>query len=63
MVCDLRNNTFYARLELLRPGATEPVVIDARPSDAIAPRRAPRDPIFVADEVLEAVVTSSPDEA
>src|SRR4026208_2183592 len=34
VVCDLKENTFYATIHLSSPAG--PVVIDARPSDAIA---------------------------
>jgi bifunctional DNase/RNase len=62
VVCELRNNTFYARLELAPPGGGPPVEVDARPSDAIALAVHLDAPIFVADEVLDAVVTSPTDE-
>lgn len=50
-VCDLRDNTFYARLYLEWDGIeTE---LDSRPSDAIALALRFAAPIFVADEVME----------
>lgn len=54
VVTDLRDSTFYARLVLSRNGDTAEV--DSRPSDAIALATQMRAPIFVAEEVLEAVV-------
>jgi bifunctional DNase/RNase len=51
VVCDLRDNTFYALIYVVRPGGT--VAIDARPSDAIALALRVRAPIFVEDSVIE----------
>lgn len=50
VVNDLKDNTFYAQLHLLVDGA--PVVIDARPSDAIALALRTRAPIFAEDDVI-----------
>ena len=49
-VTELRDSTFYARITLIRDGAT--VVVDARPSDAIAIAVRCDAPIFVADDVM-----------
>ena len=51
VVCDLRENTFYALIYLLVHGDT--VAIDARPSDAIALALRARVPIFVEEAVIE----------
>lgn len=51
VVCDLRENTFYAAIYLRRGEAT--VSIDARPSDAIALALRSQCPIFVVDQVLD----------
>ena len=51
VVTDLRDSTFYAYLELDRAGET--ILIDARPSDAIALSLRTRTPIFVSTRVLE----------
>jgi uncharacterized protein len=51
VVSDLRENTFFAIIHLRVRG--EPVVIDARPSDAIALALRARAPIFVEDHVIE----------
>ena len=51
VVCDLRENTFYALIHLQTP--TGPVAIDARPSDAIALALRTQSPIYVEDTVLE----------
>jgi len=53
VVNELRDNTFYARLEIAIDGRT--VEVDARPSDAIALSVQGEDPvpIFVDDSVLE----------
>lgn len=57
VVNELRDNTFYARLEIARNG--DMVAIDARPSDAIAlsvQGEVPV-PIFVDESVLEEATT------
>ena len=51
VVCDLKENTFYAVIHLTVRG--ERVAIDARPSDAIALALRTRAPIFVEDEVID----------
>ena len=51
VVCDLQKNTFYALIYLSLGG--ELVVVDARPSDAIALALRSRAPIFVEDSVIE----------
>ena len=48
---DLRNNTFFANIQLLTDG--NPIVIDARPSDAIAIALRAGAPIFVDTKVIE----------
>jgi len=48
---DLRNNTFFANLHLRLHG--EPIVVDARPSDAIAIAMRAGAPIFVEDRVID----------
>ena len=48
---DLRNNTFFANIYLLRDGKN--LVIDSRPSDAIAIALRTNAPIFVDDKVIE----------
>jgi hypothetical protein len=50
VVCDLRENTFYASIHLA--SARGPVVIDARPSDAIALALRTGSPIFVEESVI-----------
>jgi hypothetical protein len=50
-IIDLRQNTFFARIQLATP-AGESVFVDARPSDAIALSLRARCPIRVAEEVL-----------
>jgi bifunctional DNase/RNase len=51
VVCDLKDNTFYALIHLTVRG--EPVAIDARPSDAIALALRTRAPIFVEETVID----------
>jgi hypothetical protein len=50
-ISDLRNNTFFASIHLIRNG--ERFVVDARPSDAIALALRANAQIFVDDKVLE----------
>ncbi len=51
VISDLRENTFFAVIHLLRNG--EPLTVDARPSDAIALALRVDSPIFVRREVME----------
>jgi len=51
VVNDLKESTYYALIHLQRRG--EEIVIDSRPSDAIAIALAADAPIFVSDEVIE----------
>lgn len=51
VVCDLRENTFYALIYLGVNGDT--IAVDARPSDAIALALRARAPIFVEDSVID----------
>ena len=51
VVCDLRDNTFYAVIYLNVRG--ESVAIDARPSDAIALALRTRSPILVDETVID----------
>lgn len=51
VVCDLRENTFYALIHLQTP--VGPVAIDARPSDAIALALRTRAPILVEERVID----------
>jgi bifunctional DNase/RNase len=55
VVNDLKENTYYALIYLNRKG-TE-IVIDSRPSDAIAIALAVDAPIFVSDQVIEKAKT------
>jgi uncharacterized protein len=51
IIADLRDNTFYAYLELHRGGEVQ--LLDARPSDAIALAIRARAPVFVDTRVLD----------
>jgi uncharacterized protein len=51
IIADLRENTFYAYLELHRSGEVQ--FLDARPSDAIALAIRAKAPVFVDTRVLE----------
>ena len=51
VVCDLRENTFYAEIHLIVGGKT--LQIDSRPSDAIALALRTRSPIFVEESVID----------
>ena len=50
VVCDLRENTFYASIHLASPRGA--VAVDARPSDAIALALRTGSPIFVEEAVI-----------
>ncbi len=51
VVCDLKENTFYALIHIQVNGQT--IAVDARPSDAIALALRAKAPIFVEDVVIE----------
>jgi len=51
VVCDLKENTFYALIYVTTGGET--VAIDSRPSDAIALALRTRAPIFVEETVID----------
>ena len=51
VISDLKDNTFYARIHVVRNGSN--LEIDARPSDAIALALRSAAPIFVLQPVLE----------
>jgi bifunctional DNase/RNase len=51
VVCDLKDNTFYAVIHLTVRG--ERVAVDARPSDAIALALRTRSPILVEETVID----------
>ena len=53
LVSDLRDSTFFAKLVIARNG--ESIEVDSRPSDAIALAVHEKAPIFVDEEVVEAV--------
>ncbi len=48
---DLRNNTFFANISLVKDGSE--FIVDSRPSDAIALALRAGAPIFVDDKVIE----------
>src|SRR5580765_4835764 len=56
VVCDLKDNTFYAVVHLTVRG--ERVAVDARPSDAIALALRTRAPILVEETVIENAKTA-----
>ncbi len=51
VVTELRDNTFYAAIHLQLDD--QPVVVDSRPSDAIALALRTDSPIFVTDQVIQ----------
>jgi hypothetical protein len=55
VVNDLKENTYYALIYLDRKG--DEIIIDSRPSDAIAIALAVDAPIFVSDQVIEKAKT------
>jgi bifunctional DNase/RNase len=50
-IIDLRNNTFFACIHLQRNGDT--LIVDSRPSDAIALALRVNCPIFIDEKVIE----------
>ena len=59
VITDLLENTFYARIEL-KDKKGDPVMIDARPSDAIALALRLDCPIFVEQKVIDLSASSTP---
>ncbi len=59
VICDIKDNTFYALIHLERDG--EIIKIDSRPSDAIALALRVDSPIFVEDSVLTRAHTTEMD--
>lgn len=57
VIADLKDNTFFASLEIERPDGAV-VKVDARPSDAVAMAVQLDAPIFVDDKVLETVLAA-----
>jgi bifunctional DNase/RNase len=55
VVCDLKDNTFYALIYLSVGG--EAVVVDSRPSDAIALALRTKSPIYVEEQVIDSAKT------
>jgi bifunctional DNase/RNase len=51
VVCELKENTFYARIHMSVDGRA--LEVDARPSDAIALALRTRSPIFVEESVIQ----------
>jgi len=54
-IVDLKNNTFFARLELHGQTGKKRAFVDARPSDAVALALRAKCPVRVAEHVLESV--------
>ncbi len=52
VINDIKENTFYAKLHFLSEG--KELVVDSRPSDAIALAVRVKAPIFIANRVIEA---------
>lgn len=61
VITDLLENTFYARIDLKDKNG-DPVMIDARPSDAIALALRLDCPIFVEQKVIDLSASSTPSE-
>jgi hypothetical protein len=57
-ITDLKEHTFYANLVIERNG--DEILVDARPSDAIALASAGDTPIYVEDRVLNEVAGQQP---
>ena len=54
IISDLQEHTFFAQIHI-KDSQGQPIVIDSRPSDAIALGSATSVPLFVEDHVLEEV--------
>lgn len=52
VISEIVDNTFYAVIEIQNSKGTEPIKIDARPSDAIAIAVRSKAPIFVSESVM-----------
>jgi bifunctional DNase/RNase len=61
VITDLIDNTFFAMIEMVRQG--EVVLVDARPSDAIAIALRTDSPIYVNQEVVESSGSTLTDQA
>ncbi len=61
IITALRDNTFYAEIHLARNG--DAVVLDSRPSDAIALALRTQAPVFVMPEVLDQAKAAKLDES
>ena len=61
VITDLLDNTFYARIEL-KDKSDEPVMLDARPSDAIALALRLDCPIYVEQKVIDLSAASTKSE-
>ena len=61
VITDLQENTFYARVEL-KDVNDDPVLLDARPSDAIALALRLDCPIYVEQQVLDRSAASNQSE-
>jgi uncharacterized protein len=55
VVCELKENTFYATLHVLSPKGQ--LLVDSRPSDAIALALRTKAPIFVEEAVIQSART------
>ncbi len=55
IIDDLWQDTFYAKIYLIRNGESDTIEIDSRPSDALALALRFRAPIYVAEAVLESI--------
>jgi bifunctional DNase/RNase len=62
IITDLQDNTFYARIELTDKNG-DPVMLDARPSDAIALALRLDCPIFVEQKVIDLSATTTVSES
>ena len=53
VITDLADNTFFAQIYILMPGESNPRLLDARPSDAIALALRSEAPVFVDESVFD----------
>ena len=52
VISEIVDNTFYSVIEIQSPNISEPIKVDARPSDAIAIAVRAKAPIFVSEGVM-----------
>lgn len=52
-ICDLVDGTYFGRLKIIPAGSTDVIIVDARPSDALAVAVRVLCPIYIAEHVVD----------